>query len=61
MTDLPLFPPPLPIGEFRSRLAALRSVMADRRVDLLVIDQSEHRSYLSGFWSTAAMYQALLV
>jgi len=35
--------------------------MAERRVDLLIIDQSEHRAYFSGFKSTAAMYQALLV
>ncbi|MDX0980204.1 M24 family metallopeptidase [Sinorhizobium medicae] len=61
MTHLPLVPPPFPIEEYHSRLAALRSIMADRRVDLLIIDQSEHRAYFSGFWSTAAMYQALLV
>ncbi|MGO4139538.1 aminopeptidase P family N-terminal domain-containing protein, partial [Rhizobium brockwellii] len=61
MTHLPLLPPPFPIEEYHARLAATRSIMADRRVDLLIIDQSEHRSYLSGFWSTAAMYQALLV
>ncbi|MBN9987677.1 M24 family metallopeptidase, partial [Rhizobium laguerreae] len=61
MTHLPLVPPPFSIDEYHSRLAALRNVMADRRVDLLIIDQSEHRAYFSGFWSTAAMYQALLV
>lgn len=56
-----LFPPPFPVDEYRSRLAALRTVMADRRVDLLIVDQSEHRAYFSGYWSTAAMYQALLI
>lgn len=61
MTQPPLFPPLFSIEEFRSRLAALRSIMADRRIDLLIVDQSEHRAYFSGFWSTAAMYQALLI
>ncbi|RVI57665.1 M24 family metallopeptidase [Sinorhizobium meliloti] len=61
MTKPPLFPPPFPIDEYRSRLAALRSAMAERRVDLLIVDQAEHRAYFSGFWSTAAMYQALLI
>ncbi|WP_272951631.1 M24 family metallopeptidase [Sinorhizobium meliloti] len=61
MTQPPLFPPPFPIDEYRSRLAALRSAMAERRVDLLIVDQAEHRAYFSGFWSTAAMYQALLI
>ncbi|MCK1611618.1 aminopeptidase P family protein [Bradyrhizobium sp. 136] len=61
MTQPPLFPPPFSLDEFRSRLAALRAIMVARRVDLLIVDQSEHRSYFSGYSSTAAMYQALLV
>ncbi|MGR4932774.1 M24 family metallopeptidase [Bradyrhizobium sp. CAR08] len=54
-------PPPFPVTEFRSRLAVLRTVMAERHVDLLIVDQREHMVYLSGYWPTAAMYQAVLV
>lgn len=56
-----VFPPPFPVDEFRSRLAALRTVMAERYVDLLIVDQSEHKSYFSGYSSTAAMYTAVLI
>lgn len=61
MQQPPAFPPAFPVAEFRSRLAALRTVMAQRRVDLLVIDQFEHMVYFGGHLPTAAMYQALLV
>jgi len=61
MTQPPLFPPRFPVEEFRSRLAALRAVMAERRVDLLVVDQREHMVYFGGYYCTGAMYQALLV
>ncbi|KKA08470.1 hypothetical protein VP03_31220 [Sinorhizobium meliloti] len=61
MTKPPLFPPAFPVDEFRSRLAALRTAMAERQVDLLVIDQFEHIQYFGGHRSTAAMYQALLI
>lgn len=61
MTQPILFPPPFPPEEFRSRLAGLREVMAKRHVDLLIVDQREHRAYFSGYSSTAAMYQALLI
>ncbi|WP_354232497.1 Xaa-Pro peptidase family protein, partial [Bradyrhizobium sp. F1.4.3] len=39
----------------------MRTIMARRNVDLLVVDQPEHRAYFSGYRSTAAMYQALLI
>ncbi|RWJ58776.1 MAG: hypothetical protein EOR33_32170, partial [Mesorhizobium sp.] len=61
MTQPPLFPPRFPIDEFHLRLAALRTVMAERRVDLLIVDQREHMVYFSGYASTAAMYQAVLI
>jgi Xaa-Pro dipeptidase len=61
MTPPPIFPPRFPVDEFRSRLAALRAIMAERRVDLLVVDQFEHMVYFGGHLPTAAMYQALLV
>ncbi len=61
MQQPPAFPPTFPVAEFQSRLAALRAIMADRRVDLLVIDQFEHMVYFGGHLQTAAMYQALLV
>ncbi|PBC04110.1 Xaa-Pro peptidase family protein [Mesorhizobium sp. WSM3860] len=57
----PLLPPHFPIDEFRSRLAALRSIMAERRVEILIVDQHEHMIFFSGYASTAAMYQALLI
>ena len=55
------FPPAFPVAEFHARLAALRTLMAARNVDLLVIDQFEHMVYFGGHLPTAAMYQALLV
>ncbi|WP_413990782.1 M24 family metallopeptidase [Labrys okinawensis] len=61
MTHPLFFPPPFPVEEYNSRLAALRRIMAERRIDLLIVDQLEHRAYFSGYWSTAAMYQALLI
>ncbi|RWH95470.1 aminopeptidase P family N-terminal domain-containing protein [Mesorhizobium sp.] len=54
-------PPAFPIEEFRSRLAALRTLMAERQVDTLIVDQFEHMVYFGGYRSTAAMYQALLL
>ncbi|TIX84266.1 MAG: hypothetical protein E5V21_05305, partial [Mesorhizobium sp.] len=56
-----LLPPYFPIDEFRSRLAALRSIMVERRVEVLIVDQREHMIFFSGYASTAAMYQALLI
>lgn len=56
-----MLPPRFPEEEYRSRLAALRAIMAERRVDLLVVDQFEHMVYFGGHLPTAAMYQALLV
>ncbi|WP_324765504.1 Xaa-Pro peptidase family protein (plasmid) [Sinorhizobium meliloti] len=55
------FPPPFPIQEYRSRLAALRSFMAERKVDLLIVNQHEHMEYFAGYAPTAAMYQAILI
>ncbi|TIQ61767.1 MAG: aminopeptidase P family protein [Mesorhizobium sp.] len=54
-------PPAFPVDEFRSRLAALRTVMADRQIDNLIVDQFEHMVYFGGYRSTAAMYQALII
>lgn len=61
MTQLLSFPPLFPVDEFRSRLTALRTLMAQRKVDILVVDQFEHMVYFGGYRSTAAMYQALLI
>lgn len=59
--QIPVFPPRFPVEEFHARLASLRTVMAARKVDLLVIDEFEHMVYFGGHLPTAAMYQALLV
>ncbi|RWI86429.1 Xaa-Pro peptidase family protein [Mesorhizobium sp.] len=61
MIQPPLFPPRFTVDEFRSRLVALRALMAERRVDLLIVDQPEHMIYFSGYACTAAMYQAVLI
>ncbi|MGR4932475.1 M24 family metallopeptidase [Bradyrhizobium sp. CAR08] len=61
MTQPLAFPLPFPVDEFRARLAALRAIMAERRVDLLVVDQLDHMVYFGSYRSTAAMYQALLI
>ncbi|MER8855997.1 Xaa-Pro peptidase family protein, partial [Mesorhizobium australicum] len=54
-------PPLFPIEEYRARLSALRTIMAERSVDLLIVNQHEHMGYFGGYVPTAAMYQALLV
>ncbi|OWO89563.1 hypothetical protein B5E41_30245 [Rhizobium esperanzae] len=61
MSQASLFPPRFPAEEYRTRLATLRKVMADRNIDLLIVDQFEHINYFAGYWSTAAMYHALLI
>lgn len=55
------FPPAFPVEEFKTRLAALRRIMAERRVDLLILDQFEHMVYFGAHLPTGAMYQAILV
>ncbi|MGR4932690.1 M24 family metallopeptidase [Bradyrhizobium sp. CAR08] len=55
------FPPPFPAEEYRCRLTALRSIMADRKVDLLVVNQFEHVNYFGGYWSTGSTYHGLLI
>ncbi|MQX93368.1 aminopeptidase P family N-terminal domain-containing protein [Sinorhizobium meliloti] len=60
MAQPPLLPQLFPVEEYRSRLAALRTIMAKRHIDLLIVDQFEHMTYFGGYRSTAAMYQALL-
>ncbi|RWK33374.1 Xaa-Pro peptidase family protein [Mesorhizobium sp.] len=57
----PLFPPPFPLDEYQARLLVLRTVMAERHIDLLIVDQHEHMDYFCGYAPTAAMYQAVLV
>lgn len=61
MTKPIVLPPNFPVQEYRTRLAALRSVMVERRIDLLLVDQFEHMEYFGGYHSTAAMYQAVLI
>ncbi|WP_413990671.1 M24 family metallopeptidase [Labrys okinawensis] len=61
MIQTPNFPPPFPAEEYRSRLTALRGIMAERQIDLLIINQFEHINYFGGYWSTGSMYHGLLV
>ncbi|MER8511211.1 Xaa-Pro peptidase family protein [Mesorhizobium sp. M0894] len=54
-------PPPFPLEEYQTRLLTLRTAMAERSVDLLIVNQHEHMDYFCGYVPTAAMYQAVLV
>ncbi|OBP72195.1 hypothetical protein BAE42_15280 [Mesorhizobium loti] len=56
-----VFPPPFPVEEYRARLSALRAIMANQSVDLLIVNQHEHMDYFAGYAPTAAMYQAVLI
>ncbi|MGH2560811.1 MAG: aminopeptidase P family N-terminal domain-containing protein, partial [Thermomicrobiales bacterium] len=47
--------------EYEQRLTAVRRAMHDRAADVLVIDETEHLSYLTGFGPSATMYQACIV
>lgn len=47
--------------EYAQRLANIRRIMADRGADILIIDETEHLAYLTGFGPTATMYQACIV
>lgn len=48
-------------AEFQERLDRLVTHMAQRSVDVLVVDETEHLAYLIGYSPSAATYQACLV
>lgn len=47
--------------EYELRLAAVRRAMQERGADVLVVDETEHLAYLTGFGPSATMYQACIV
>lgn len=47
--------------EYARRLANFRQIMTDRGADILIIDETEHLAYLTGFGPSATMYQACIV
>lgn len=55
--------PALPFSpqEYGRRLSALRSRMAERGVDLLIVDAQEHLAYLTGYAPSGTLYQPCLV
>jgi Xaa-Pro aminopeptidase len=53
--------PAFPRDEYDARLRAVRAVMRQRQVDVLVVDAAEHLAYLTGFDRSATRYQACLV
>ena len=53
--------PIVPHGEFRQRTAAVQRAMAERGIDLLVLDQSEKCYYLLGYSIAETFYRACVV
>jgi Xaa-Pro aminopeptidase len=47
--------------EYARRLAAVREHMVQRGADALLVDETEHLGYLTGFAPSATMYQACIV
>ncbi|MDP9469132.1 MAG: Xaa-Pro peptidase family protein [Chloroflexota bacterium] len=53
--------PPFSREEYEQRLKAVRSELLARQAQLLLVDESEHLFYLTGFGPSATMYQVCLV
>ena len=53
--------PMVPHEEFRQRTALVQRAMAERGVDLLILDQSEKCYYLLGYDIAETLYRACLV
>jgi Xaa-Pro dipeptidase len=49
------------LGEYRQRLARVRSWMRSRELDLLLLSQPEHYNWLSGYEPTSAFYFQVLI
>jgi len=47
--------------EYDGRLAALRARMAERRVDVLLVDQVEHLAWVAGWHGSGSLYHVCLV
>lgn len=49
------------LEEYQRRIAAVRKEMANRGIEILLVDQLDHVAYLFGYLPTAARYQACLL
>src|SRR5207237_3806889 len=47
--------------EYESRLRAVRREMAAHRVDVLLVDETEHLAYLAGWHASGSRYHCCLV
>ena len=50
-----------PRAEYENRLRAVRREMAARRIDLLIVDETEHLAYLAGWHASGSRYHGCLV
>ena len=50
-----------PRAEYQDRLRAVRRQMAARRIDLLIVDETEHLAYLAGWHASGSRYHGCLV
>jgi Xaa-Pro dipeptidase len=50
-----------PREEYLDRLRAVRREMAVRRIDLLIVDETEHLAYLAGWHASGSRYHGCLV
>ena len=50
-----------PRAEYQDRLRAVRREMADRHIDLLIVDETEHLAYLAGWHASGSRYHGCLV
>jgi len=48
-------------AEYQDRLRAVRREMAARRLDLLIVDETEHLAYLAGWHASGSRYHGCLV
>lgn len=49
------------LDEFARRVSATRQAMAQREIDVYLVDQQEHVAYLTGYFPPATRYQCLLL
>jgi Xaa-Pro dipeptidase len=50
-----------PRAEYENRLQAVRAAMAARRVDVLLVDETEHLAYVAGWHASGSRYHGCLV
>jgi len=48
-------------AEYEGRLRAVRHEMAARRIDVLLVDETEHLAYLAGWHASGSRYHGCLV